>query len=144
MLGVVFAVRDPHRLPEQMAIHFQFWSYARGNEHLQDSTVSRDCRWWFPNRSQWERQTKRQPAGLPQGQGRSVSRLPNAINFSVHQRWKRSALQAQVAVASSVVLATNSRCMPAKCLIKCPKLDCVVFYVLLLKIMWLAVCISER
>lgn len=64
MLGVVFAVRDPHRLPEQMAIHFQFWSYARGNEHLQDSTVSRDCRWWFPNRSQWERQTKRQPAGL--------------------------------------------------------------------------------
>jgi hypothetical protein len=25
-------------------------------------------------------------AGLPQGQGRSVSRLPNAINFSVHQR----------------------------------------------------------
>jgi hypothetical protein len=83
-------------------------------------------------------------AGLPQGQGRSVSRLPNAINFSVHQRWKRSALQAQVAVASSVVLATNSRCMPAKCLIKCPKLDCVVFYVLLLKIMWLAVCISER
>jgi hypothetical protein len=24
MLGVVFAVRDPHRLPEQMAIHFQF------------------------------------------------------------------------------------------------------------------------
>lgn len=31
MLGVVFAVRDPHRLPEQMAIHFQFLSY-----HMQE------------------------------------------------------------------------------------------------------------